>query len=270
MADNTAGESADTGAAAPAGTEAPQAESLLDTAAKPQEGAAPAPEAAKPGDKPAAETLLAGKYKTPADLEKAYKSLETKLGETSSKLKGFKGAPEKYELTVPEDLAGQLEWSADDPLLAGFQEKAKAWGMSQEAFTEAIHMLAQYEFTNASGDLKAEKERLGENADQRLTDFSNWLASNLEDERGDVVRAALKPNARLSDVFTAMETLMGLTRQPSAKVGDDVAPSLTLADVDRMQADPRFATDPTYRAEVRAKRAQVVGNGQHIQVMGKR
>lgn len=271
MADNTAGESADTGAAAPAGTESPQAESLLDTAAKPQEGAAPAPEAAKPGDKPAAETLLAGKYKTPAELEKAYKSLETKLGETSSKLKGFKGAPEKYELTMPPGYEGNDTWNAEDPTLVKFQEAAKASGMDQETFSKLLHIHAEDALAFNRVDVQYEKTLIGENADQRLSDFVGWLSANLEDERADFVKSVLtKPNARVSEIFLAMETLMGLTRQPSAKPGDDMAPGLTLADVDRMQADPRFANDPAYRAEVRAKRARVVGNGEHIEVMGKR
>ena len=276
MADDTAAPAAAAPAegAAPAAAENPG--SLLDTAAKPAAQAA-APAVADPAaPAPAAvEGFLGGKYKTAADLENGYKELQRVHTETSAKLKGFKGAPEKYELSMPDDLKDQVEWSADDPLLSGFMEKAKGWGMSQDAFTEAVHMLAQYEYANAAGDLKAEKERLGENADQRLTDFQSWLASNLEDERGDVIKNALKPNARLSDVFTAMETLVGLTRQPALKPGDDVQSGLTVADLDKKYrskgTDGKALIDtPEGRQRYRAELAQIVGTGEHIQVMGKK
>lgn len=274
MADDTAAPAAAAPAegAAPAAAENPG--SLLDTAAKPVEKAA-APAVADQAAPPAVEGFLGGKYKTAADLENGYKELQRVHTETSAKLKGFKGAPEKYELSMPDDLKEQVQWSADDPLLSGFMDKAKGWGMSQEAFTEAVHMLAQYEFANASGDLKAEKERLGENADQRLTDFQSWLSSNLEDERGDVIRQALRPNARLSDVFTAMETLVGLTRQPVIKPGDDVQGGMTVGDIDKKYrtkgADGKALIDTAEgRARYRAELAQVVGTGEHIQVMGKK
>lgn len=52
----------------------------------------------------AASTLLAGKYKSPADLEKAYKSLEEKLGPLGQKAKAADLLEEKFGVT-PDQLA---------------------------------------------------------------------------------------------------------------------------------------------------------------------
>jgi hypothetical protein len=258
-------------------------ENLID-AAKPEtpptgEPSAPAqPDAAewlwaegvKGTDKPP-EWFDAKKYKTVAEQAKAYPELFKKHGELASKLKGFQGAPEQYEMSMPEELKEQMEWNADDPLLSEFQTIAKEAGMSQETFVKCLHTLAKYEYANIAPDWKREKELLGDRADQRLQGFWDWANANFDPESTKTIQRALGINPSPGEIFMAMEIVQNAHRQPSVnKPGDDVAPSLTLADVDRMQSDPRWATDPQYRDEVRAKRRQVVGDGDYKEIVGRR
>jgi hypothetical protein len=292
---------ADDNNAAPSGTPdtsaAPQADNLLDALAPAKQAtdgksaaAEVAAPAADPAKAPTAEQKLvewyladgvkgadkppdwfkADKYKSVADQAKAYTDLEKKHGELAGKLKGFVGAPEAYELTMPTDLAEMVEWRTDDPLMTEFQSMAKEAGMSQQTFEKCLHMLAKYEYTNMAPDWAKEKQAIGDRADERLTGFEQWYKANLDEEGVDTIRRALGINPTPSAVFKALETVAQLNRQPAGLQTPDetVAPSLTLADVDRMQADPRFATDATYRAEVRAKRAQVVGTGDHKVIVG--
>lgn len=285
MADNN-----DTPAAAAGGTTqataaaaAPQTDNLIDTVAKP--AAAPADGApsewfwadgVKGAEKPP-EWFDGKKYKSVAEQAKAYPELFKKHGELASKLKGFTGAPEKYELSVPEDLKEQMTWSADDPLLSEFQGIAKEAGMSQEVFAKCLHTLAKYEYANMVPDWGKEKQLLGDRADERLLSFWDWAGANFDQETAGIVKRAMGINPSPGEVFMALEAVQGATRQPAIHRPDEtVSASLTLADVDRMQAKTNekgqrlFDIDPAYRDEVRAKRRQVVGDGDHKVIVGKK
>lgn len=240
--------------------------------AKPADPAAKLADPAKTG-----ETLLAGKYKTPVDLEKGYKELETKLGQQAEKLKGFAGAPEKYDLTMPEALANEIEWRTDDPLLTKFQTLAREQGMSQQLFSGILGILAEYELSNVSPDWAKEKAAIGERADDRLKDFGDWYGANLDDEGAAAVKRALGVNPTPADIFVALELVMGANRQPAAvPPGDDIKGGLTIDDVDREwnakndKGERLVEIDPAYRDKVRAKRAKVVGSGDHKVVVGNR
>lgn len=235
-------------------------------------------EGVKGSDRPP-EWFKADKYKSVAEQARAYAELEKKYGEISGRLKGFAGAPEKYELSLPDDLKDQVEWSTDDPLLKEFQDFARSKGMDQETFTGLLHMFAKYEFAQTATDLAAEKAALGERADERLSGFHSWAKANLSEEQlGDVMRA-LSPSARPSTVFKAFEAVMQANRQPSLRPSDDVR-------ADGPQSEAEWRTkwyaksdmkgyqykidEPGMREKARAELAAIVGTGDHIEVVGKR
>lgn len=60
------------------------------------------------GNEGASESLLAGKYKTPEDLEKAYKELEGKLGTLGQRARVADVIQEKYGMT-PEEFQASLD-----------------------------------------------------------------------------------------------------------------------------------------------------------------
>lgn len=278
-------------AAAPSGgTEgtAPAADvgNLIDAAKAPSAAPAAVPAAAadwfwadgvKGADK-APEWFDGKKYKSVADQAKAYPDLFKKFGEQSAKLKGFTGAPEKYELTIPEAMAGQLEWKSEDPLLGQFQTIAKESGMSQETFNRLLHTFAQYEYENSSIDWEKEKAAIGERSDERLTGFWDWVGANMDEETSMSVKHALGTNPTPSQVFKALEAVQSATRQPAVNRVDDTVQHTptTVEALDRKYRTP----DPTTKRALidtpdglkayRAELSKVVGSGEHREVVGQR
>ena len=215
------------------------------------------------------------KYKSVAEQARAYPEAAKKIGELSTQLKGFKGAPEQYDLAMPEALKDQIEWRTDDPLLAKFQTLAKENGMSQELFGGILGILAEYELSNVSPDWAKEKAAIGERADERLKDFTDWYGANMEDEDAERIKRALGVNPSPADIYLALEAVMQAGREPQAKPADDTKDAFTLADVDREwnakndKGERLVDIDPAYREKIRAKRAKVVGQGDHKVIVGK-
>jgi hypothetical protein len=262
----------DTATPAPAAAapiaQAPQ--TLVDAVAAPAAAAVVDP---APVD-PAVPGYLGGKYKTDKELEAGYKELQGKFTEATTRLKGFAGAPEAYELSMPDDLKGAVEWNAEDPLMVEFTSFAKEAGMSQEAFSKALHMLARYEYTMETVDLQQEKAALGDRADERIKGFTDWAQANLGEAEYAEVLSTLGQRTSPSKVFRAMELVLQANKQPAMpKPGDDVQPALTLAEVEKMQfaknehGQRLMEVDPAYAAKVRAARASIVGTGDTSRVV---
>lgn len=117
-------------------------------------------------DQTEGEKLLAGKYKTPDELEKAYKNLESKIGAkgiippgenaSAEEIEAFHrqlGKPESadaYEIAVPEGM------QADEGLMSWFKETAHKNNMSKgqaETFAQEYH---EY-FAKRNAELVAEQ-----------------------------------------------------------------------------------------------------------------
>jgi hypothetical protein len=92
------------------------------------------------------------------------------------------------------------------------------------------------------------------------------------------VTAVLGKWSQPHEVFLALETLLTATRQPGLhKAGDDVSTTMTKADWDAKwyakseQKNYRYKIDePGNRQKAQAELAQIVGTGDHIEVVGKR
>ncbi len=264
-------------AAAPAvtTTEAASQETLLDTAAKPV--ATPVVAAPVVSAVAQPEWFDSKKYKTVEDQAKAYPEARKELDTMREKLKGFQGAPEKYDLTVPQDLTDKLEWLPDDPLLGQFQSIAKEEGMSQKAFERLLHTFAQYEYSNSVPDWGKEKAALGDRADERMNGFWQWAESSLDEETASTVKRALGVWPSPSQVFLALEAVRSGTRQPAIQVaGDEDAGGMTVEAINKKYRTP----DPTTKRALidsaeghkayRAELARVVGTADHKVIMGRK
>lgn len=268
-----------TTAAADAAKAAPtQPQNLLDTAAKPAAAANDGEWFLSEGVKGTGarpDWYKADKYKSVGEQAKAYVEAEKRIGELTAKVPK---APEKYEVTVPDDLKEAVTFNAEDPLLVEFQGFAKEAGMSQEQFSKALHMLARYEYSAEAIDLAAEKKALGDRADERLTGFTTWARAHLSEEQFQGVFAALGQRSRPSAVFAALETILQATKQPATDLkGDDVITGAkTVEDIDRKYRTPDPTTKkalidtPEGRKRYRAELAEIVGTGDHIEVVGKK
>ena len=206
------------------------------------------------GDKP--EWFIDSKYKSVADQAKAYPELASKLG-------GFTGAPEEYELSMPDGIEG--EWATDDPMLSNFQEWAKESGLNQDRFTELLHMYVQNDFENQSQNREQEVKSLGDNAKERLQNIDDYARANLsEDEYAGILQATTTAAG-----VKAVEALIAKTRGykiPDAN--DAVDTGLSHSDLRQKMADPRYGSDPSYRKEVDALYERKFGKEPQRQTIG--
>ncbi len=207
------------------------------------------------GDLPA--WYKADRYKTVAAQAEAYAHLEKRMG-------AFVGAPKdgKYEVPpLPEGIEG--EFQVDHPLF----EQASKWAaenqFSQPAFNQMMGMLMQYEASQAP-DLAEEKVAIGADADKRINEVSLWAKANLSPEQFAAYRGAMGQRGA-AQVFTAIEAVVGKTRQPALPKPGDLGtgdePVSPLAEINALQAkvDPKtgkrfYEADAAFRDMVEKKR----------------
>ena len=127
------------------------------------------------GDKP--DWFKSDKYKTVEAQAEAYTALESKFG-------SFTGAPESYELNLPEGFEG--EFDKDDPMLIAGMEFAKKTNMNQEGFDDMVGL-----WINGSTESPKQAqatmatqlvEVLGDNHAQRISQVSGALSNMLDAE----------------------------------------------------------------------------------------
>ena len=122
------------------------------------------------------EDLLLGKYKTPDDLAKAYKELESKLGGKEEDLRksilaeieetAFKDRPATAgEYQLPETV--DADAAVDNGLLQWWSEHSYENGYGQEEFQKGIEMYMSA-IGDTGPDLESESVKLGENSSARI------------------------------------------------------------------------------------------------------
>ncbi len=201
------------------------------------------------GEGDAPEWFKGDKFKSVAAQAEAYKGLESKLG-------GFTGAPEDgYELSFPEGVEG--EWIEGDPLMEGFQTWAKDNNLSQDKFTDLLHLYVGNESQVAGTDRESELAAIGDNAQARLQNISDYAKANLSEEDYQGILAATTTAAGVK----AIEALIAKTR--GVGIPTDMSESnsgISHADLRERKADPRNQTDPAFRKETSAMYAKVFGS----------
>jgi hypothetical protein len=184
------------------------------------------------------------KYKTVTDQAKAYAEVEKKLG-------AFKGAPEKYDLTIADH--PELKFSEEDPLLKDFLENAKKNGVSQEYVSELLGVYAQALTFNLP-DADAEMKKIGVNAEQDLQILSQWAGNILAPEEFNIFKSMITT----ADAFKVFDKLR------NAGTGADINPAVPNASHETSQQvlalinDPRYESDPDFRADMRKRLSQAM------------
>lgn len=218
-------------------TEAPQ-EAQQESA--PAEQEAPAwmwsEDTAGNGDKP--DWFMDSKYKTIAEQAKAYPELQSKFG-------AFTGKPEEYDLKLPEDInlpeGVGIELNADDPLMKSALEFASSKNMSQEAFTEMLSMYAEAQgrdFVDPVAHINAQKEILGQDADKRIGDLTNWAKANFDEDTFDLFSRV----STSADSILLTEALVNMIR-PSSVPDVNALTGQTRSALTQELADLRAAKD---------------------------
>lgn len=209
-----------------------------------------------PGDGDLPEWLKSDKYGSVAEQAKAYTELESKFG-------GFTGAPEAYEIALPEDLVlpDGVEWKIedDDPLVMALMPVLKDMNASQDVFNTLIKAYVETEAGQIKTEMDAEQERgtselasIPEGA-KRVGTVSGWAKANLDDESYNSFKDMLVDSASLG----MAEKLIALTR--NSKLPEDsetFAGAVTQQEIDDAFKEKdengknKYATDKGFRAKV--------------------
>ncbi len=221
------------------------------------------------GEGDAPEWFKGDKYGTVADQAKAYKELEGRFG-------SFTGSPDEYSVNLSEELTEKgIEIGSDDPLYEEAMGFAKDSNMSQEGFDKLINLYAMSKV--AEGDaLEQHKTQelasLGDNAQARVDNLTNWGKANLPED----LYAGFTEMATSANAVRAMEKLVSMSR--NAPISPDaVKPQsgISAEEVQKMQFEKdehgnrRISTDPEFRAKFNKLKEQVWGAEDYRQIIGR-
>lgn len=188
--------------------------------------------------------FLPEKYKSVADVAKAYKELESRLGT----------APNEYDFSQ-----GQGWIEPDYEPFIEMAEFAKANHVPQTVMDKFLGTVGLYldEFRT---DLQEEKAKLGEKATERLQVLNNWAKANLSDKAFQTLSSGM----RTADAIEALEEIRskmlgGNTLVPNGNAAVTQA-GLTMEEY-RSELNSNYAkykTDPAYRKEMERKLESIV------------
>jgi len=188
---------------------------------------------------------LPEKFNDPAELGKAYKSLESKLGEKEETLR------EQLKEELHQERFGNRPASSGDYELPeminpeeGFNNELLQWwadhsyenGYSQEQFQSGIERFAQYAGPDAQVDIEAELKQLGDNGEARVEAASMWAEQFFPEE----VLPAIELMCQKHQGIVALEMMMQKMRDPSVSENTNVASGLDQPTLEEMSRDERY------------------------------
>lgn len=238
-------------AATPAADPAPAAAAAAPAAAPPAGGRPDwLPENFWDGEKgqPNVEALAKSWKDTRASLSKRKEDLLKEIGGEKP------AAPEAYEFKEPQVpafvKAGLKDLDAKHPLVQQTMEFAKANGLSQQGFEQALTMAFNLAFAHIPNPA-AETKKLGERAPDRINRVSAWAKANLSDK----AVATLQRFARSADAIEAIEELMVVAGEPAfAPQSSGFDSALTQSKLDELMKDERYwhptKRDPAFVTQV--------------------
>lgn len=186
---------------------------------------------------------LPEKFQDPADLGKAYKALESKLGEKEDDIRNrlmeelqaqaTEGVPESagdYEL--PDYI--NVEEAAGNELLQEWAEHCHKNGYTHEEFQKGIDM-----YRNGMGpepDLDAEAQRLGDNAEARIEAASLFANKFFPEE----ALPAIERMCETHEGIIALEAIMSQMQDPSVTDQTSISSNLNEIELQEMMKDERY------------------------------
>ena len=225
------------------------------------------------------EQLLAGKYKSAEDLEQAYLSLQKKLGQEEET--DYEESDEGYE----EEEGSDEEVSEDAPAVSLINEASEEYyandgQLSEETISKFSEMSSQ-DLVNAYLEIQANNpqapQQSVELSEAQVNSVQNsaggeanynrivqWAASNLPDNQIDAFDSVVDSGnpAAISIAFQGLQSQYNeangyegrmLQGKPASSSGDIYR---SQAELVAAMGDPRYETDPAYRADVISKLEQ--------------
>ena len=186
---------------------------------------------------------LPEKFNDPSDLGKAYKALESKLGEKEDDVRnrlmeelneqaseGVPASAGEYEL--PDFL--DEEEALESDMLKDWAEHCHSNGYTHEEFQKGIEM-----YMNGMGDdndIEAEAERLGDNSEARIEAASLFANKFFPEE----ALPAIERMCESADGIIALETIMEAIKEPSVTEQTNISSNFNEIELQEMQRDERY------------------------------
>ena len=220
------------------------------------------------------EGLLAGKYKNTEDLEAAYLSLQKKLGQSEEEV-DYESSDEGYE--VEEE--GDEEISDDAPAVSLINEASEEYwsndGTLSEETIERFSEMSSQDLVNAYLEIQQNNPQANsqgvEMSDAEVNSVMNaaggeaqynriveWAASNLDNRSIDAFDSVVDSGnpAAINIAFAGLQSRYNDANGYEGRMLQGKAAD-SRGDVYRSQAelvaamgDPRYDSDPAYRADV--------------------
>ena len=192
---------------------------------------------------------LPEKYKSPEDLAKAYKELETKLGTKEEDLRkklqeelvteAYKDRPATAgEYQLPEFVVE--EEAVNNELLSWWADHAFENGYSQDEFAKGIEIYMKS--MPAPPDLMVEAKKLGDNANQRIEAASIFASKFFPSE----TLPAIERLCESSEGIIALEVMMEAMKEGGFVEKANSASKVSANDLRDMMRDERY-WNPTRR-----------------------
>ena len=222
------------------------------------------------------EGLLAGKYKSAEELENAYLSLQKKLGQQETDEEGEEGYTEEEE--------SDEEVSANAPAISLINEASEEYysngNQLSEETIEKFQEMSSKQLVDAYIEMQAnnpQPQQSYEMSDAQVNSVMNaaggeknydrvveWAASNLNERQIDAFDSVVDSGnpAAIGIAFQGLQAAYNEANGYEGRMLQGKSPS-SAGETYRSQAelvaamgDPRYDTDPAYRADVIAKLEQ--------------
>jgi hypothetical protein len=207
---------------------------------------------------------LPEKYKTPEDLAKAYKELESKLGSGQDEMRksimqeieseAFKDRPDSAgDYQLPDIIDDSS--AVDNELLQWWSDHAFENGYGQEEFQKGIEMYAQA-VMGSQPDLEAEIAKLGDTSGDRIDAASKFAMKNFSEDHIPTIERMFET----ADGVMLMERIMEMTKDGNFSGESAPASGITEAELQEMMRDPRYwQGDTNYVKKVQDGFAKLYG-----------
>ena len=152
---------------------------------------------------------------------------------------------EGYELPkLPEGVTEEIINA--NPMTEWWKNFCYENAYDNEVFQDGVNKYVDMYIGNQV-DIDAEKEKLGENADARLSAVNNWASSQFTPEQYEAISSTLGQSV---DGIEALEKMMNMNKQTISNAQNFTQPErpLTVEDVRSMMKDKRYF-DPKERDE---------------------
>ena len=208
-------------------------------------------------EQPQEEGLLAGKYKSAEDLEKAYLELQTKLGKGEEPTKEETQQVESTDISEDLFLKGYNEWSQNGDISPATLQEFVSKGIPEQYVRQYV------EGANAQIQLMTMEVYNKMGGEQHVQEIMNWAADNLTDEEIQTYNDLIDSGDinKTITAYQSIEARMGNQTQnrfikPEQGTAKENGGFQSKAEMIEAMNDPRYRKDPAYRSQVERRLAR--------------